>query len=119
MADSDSEWWEELLVVEPTRCSALAPAPGPLLPDPVPVVESGLSVQSVRSMPSPPAPGPILQDPVPIVESLLSVQSVCSMPSAPAPGPKFSGSSSAAYSQVDGNFIADRSAKLRHIHLAI
>jgi hypothetical protein len=32
---------------------------------------------------------------------------------------EFSGSISAAYSQVDGNFIADRSAKLRHIHLAI
>ena len=118
MADSDSEWWEDLLVVEPAACSAPAPAPGPLLPDPVPVVESLLSVQSVRSMPpapvpgqilqdptplveslvsvqsvrsmpSAPAPAPILQDPVPIVESLLSVQSVCSMPSAPAPGPIF------------------------------
>jgi hypothetical protein len=34
-------------------------------------------------------------------------------------GSDFSGSSPAAYAQVDGNFIADRSAKLRHIHLAI
>ena len=49
MADSDSEWWEELLVVEPAACSAPAPAPGPLLPDPVPVVESLLSVQSALS----------------------------------------------------------------------
>lgn len=119
MADSDSEWWEELLVVEPAACSAPAPAPGPLLPDPVPVVESLLSVvqsvrakppapvpgqilqdptplvesmvsvQSVRSMPSAPVSAPILQDPVPIVESLLSVQSVCSMPSAPALGLNF------------------------------
>ena len=82
MADSDSEWWEELLVVDPAVCSAPAPAPDPLLPDPVPVVESRLSVQSVRSMPSAPAPGQILQDPVPIVESLLSVQSVRFMPPA-------------------------------------
>ena len=116
MADSDSEWWEELLVVEPTRRSAPAPVPGPILPDPVPVLESLMTWQSVRSMPSAPAPGqilldllpggeslmslqsvrsmpsapaqgPILQDPLPIVESLLSVQSVCSLPSSPAPVP--------------------------------
>ena len=85
MADSDSEWWEELLVVEPAACSAPAPAPGPLLPDPVPVVESLLSVvQSVRAKPPAPVPGQILQDPTPLVESLVSVQSVRSMLSAPA-----------------------------------
>jgi hypothetical protein len=145
MADSDSEWWEELLVADPPRCSAPAPQ---ILQDPMSIVESLLSVQFVRSMPPAPAPGPILEDPTPLVESLVSVQSVRSMPSAPAPAPifagsnanrrvsavsaicvfyafgtgagsDFSGSSSAAYSQVDCNLIADRSAKLKPIHLAI
>ena len=86
MADSDSEWREDLLVVEPTGRSAPVPVPDPILPGHVPDVESLLSVQSVRDMPSA-VPGPIVQDPVPIIKSLLSVQSVCSMPPAPAPGP--------------------------------
>ena len=78
---------ESRLSVQSVRSMPSAPAPGQILQDPVPIAQSLLSVQSVRSMPPAPAPGPMLPDPVPIVESLLSVQSVRSMPSAPAPGP--------------------------------
>ena len=109
---------------------------------------SVLSVQSVRLLPSSPAPGPILQDPLPN-RRVSDVCAVCAVYAfstgagsnfagykanrrvsavnavcvfyvfGAGAGSDFSGSSSAAYAQVDGNCVADRRAKLRHMHLAI